>query len=151
MTIIVPKRMIFGRGVFPGAPITTFGQILVPDVTYLAQPGLTLLPDGRIQVTGPAGAGEWNIGMSVSIESSAGTARTNVIVLLTFNGVEIPSTRRFIYCRQSGFGSTAAMFARLTNLSVGDLIALQAFRSATADTVRVNTYGISGFMEKVER
>ena len=150
MTIIPPQRMIFGRGLFPGANIVAPGRHLVPDVTYLAHPGLTLLPDGRIQVTGPAGVGEWNYFSTVNIASGSGATRTNIAVFLTYNGAEIPSTRRYCYARLNGYGSSAALFARLTNLSMGDIIGLFAFRGGT-DIMQVTAYGISGYMEKIDR
>lgn len=150
MTIIPPQRMIFGRGLFPGANIVALGRHLVPDVTYLAHPGLTLLPDGRIQVTGPAGVGEWNCFATVNIASGSGTERTNVAIALTYNAAEIPSTRRYIYCRQSGYGAEASLFARLTNLAFGDIIGILAFRGGT-DIMQVTAYGISGYMEKIDR
>ena len=150
MTIIPPKRMIFGRGVFLGANIVAPGRHLVPDVTYEAQPGLTLLPDGRIQVTGPAGEGEWIFSADVCLASGSGTTRTNIAIWASYNGAEIPSSRRYTYCRLNGFGSSASLFARLTNLVVGDIIGLFAFRGGT-DIMRVIAYGISGYMEKVER
>ena len=69
---------------------------------------------------------------------------------MTYNGAEIPSTRRYVYARLSGYGSTASMFARLTNLNVGDIVGLYAFRGGT-DLMRIIPYGISGSLEKVER
>lgn len=150
MTIITPERMIFGRGVFAGAVHSAGFVGLVPDVTYLAHSGLTLQPSGVIQVTGQTGVGEWLLSVDVSLAAVANAVRTNVLVLATYNSIEIPSTRRVIYARQTGFGSTASLYARLTNLAMGDTIGLLAAFGGT-NTVQVPSYGISGYMEKVIR
>lgn len=151
MTILVPEMMMFGRSLFPDVNITAAAQILIADTTYLAHPGLTLLPSGQIQVTNDQGEGEWIIGVDLSVNSVSGSSRTSVRAYLTFNGIEIPSTRRFIYCRLNGMGSAARLSARLTNLSIGDTLAVRGETTAGAGPVRVHSYGMFGEMSKVLR
>lgn len=152
MTILVDEQMIFGRGVFPGATIPTGGPVtLVPDTTYLAHPGLTLLPSGIIEVTGPQGAGEWLFEGGLTLEHTSGSSRTSILVGLLFNGIEIPSTRRYVYCRNVNHGSSAHILQRLTNLIVGDQLALTAQIISGVGPIRIPTYGMSAMLSKVPR
>lgn len=151
MTIIVPEKMIFGRGVTPGASLGAGVNTLVPDVTYLAHPGLTLLPSGVIQITGSAGEGEWIFEGNLSLEAYSGTSRTSVLVGLFFNGIEVPSCRRYIYCRTQDMGTSAYFLARLTNLVVGDQLSMVGLILSGSSLVRVPLYGLSGVITKVPR
>lgn len=154
MTILIPEEAVFGRGVTNDVNIATPNQTLILDTTYLAHNGLTLLPDGRIQVTGPSGAGEWMVEATVSLEDpTAAFVLAAHRVWVAYNGIEIPSTRRIVpVVGSTVLGGAATTFARLTNLALNDTVALKAqLVGGTALTSRMHTYGATLRMSKRER